>query len=47
MIVVEFGFISFGMLGEPVAVSHAGGIVGLVVLLVARRGTPDGQGNYE
>ena len=43
-----FGFISFGMLGEPVAVSHAGGIVGaLVVLLVARRGTPDGQGMNE
>ncbi len=32
-----FGFLDFGLLGSPVAVSHAGGIVGgLVVLLLFR-----------
>jgi rhomboid family GlyGly-CTERM serine protease len=33
-----FGFLDFGLLGTPVAVSHAGGIVGgLVALLLLRR----------
>lgn len=34
---IFFGFLDFGLLGSPVAVSHAGGIVGgLVVLLLFR-----------
>lgn len=33
-----FGFLDFGLLGNPVAVSHAGGILGgLIVLLVLTR----------
>ena len=33
-----FGFLDFGLLGSPVAVSHAGGILGgLIALLVLRR----------
>jgi len=34
-----FGFLDFGLLGNPVAVSHAGGIVGglITMLVLARR----------
>jgi hypothetical protein len=34
-----FGFLDFGMLGSPVAVSHAGGIIGgLAMILLVRSG---------
>ena len=34
-----FTFLHFGLMGDPVAVSHAGGIVGsLLVMLLLRRG---------
>ena len=34
-----FAFLDFGMLGDPVAVSHAGGVIGsLTLLLIMRRG---------
>jgi rhomboid family GlyGly-CTERM serine protease len=36
-----FGFLSFGLLGSPVAVSHAGGVIGgLMVLLCFKLGAP-------
>lgn len=48
---ILFGFLYFGMVGDPVAVSHAGGIVGglLGMLLLARsafrrNGSPQDQG---
>jgi len=41
-----FGFLDFGLLGSPVAVSHAGGILGgLMAMLVLRRDQLDFQGS--
>jgi rhomboid family GlyGly-CTERM serine protease len=42
---ILFGFLYFGMVGDPVAVSHAGGIVGgLLAMLLLRRTFRAGNG---
>src|SRR4029077_3237908 len=36
---ILFGFLYFGMVGDPVAVSHAGGIVGSLLAMLLLRST--------